>query len=238
MVLTVIGIITAILLPALARSREKAHQTVCTSNLRQIGLAVVQYAQDNDGTLPPNSDTARAGEYVHWAYGNVPNAPRWTLDYSRGMLSPYIKEVQVWHCPTVANLRMQNGELNIYPDYGVNDLLVGHSIRPLVLSEVQMPSATFLIADSVRVLNGLPRVAPYILPPSAHHPLVQGRHSGTANVLWLDGHVRAERPVASYTDVRGNTAAQLSAELVGDILKVPYMGNAQTDDYYYELVKP
>ena len=46
------------------------------------------------------------------------------------------------------------------------------------------------------------------------------------------------RPSASNTDGLGNTVTQLNAVDLGDILKGPYAGNAQTDDYYYELFKP
>lgn len=51
-----------------------------------------------------------------------------------------------------------------------------------------------------------------------------------ANVLWLDGHVSARRPVSPD--------ATTLALNVGNILKAPYTGNAATDDFYYELVKP
>lgn len=52
-VIAIIAILAAILFPVFAKAREKARQTKCTSNQRQIGLAVMMYAQDNDETLPP-----------------------------------------------------------------------------------------------------------------------------------------------------------------------------------------
>ena len=51
-VIAIIAILAAILFPVFARAREKARQTTCTSNLKQIGLAVHMYAQDYDGLLP------------------------------------------------------------------------------------------------------------------------------------------------------------------------------------------
>ena len=51
-----------------------------------------------------------------------------------------------------------------------------------------------------------------------------------ANVVWLDGHVSARKPVASDAERQNSN--------IGDILKGPLTGNAQTDNYYYELVKP
>ena len=51
-VIAIIAILAALLLPALAAAREKGRRTVCLSNLRQIGLAIQSYAQDNDGRIP------------------------------------------------------------------------------------------------------------------------------------------------------------------------------------------
>ena len=51
-VMTVTLVLTGLMLPALVQIRENAHRVICSSNLRQIGLAVVLYADDNNGRLP------------------------------------------------------------------------------------------------------------------------------------------------------------------------------------------
>ena len=51
-VIAIIAILAAILFPVFAQAREKARQTTCVSNLRQIGVAVMMYTQDYDETLP------------------------------------------------------------------------------------------------------------------------------------------------------------------------------------------
>ena len=51
-VIAIIAILAAILFPVFAQAREKARQTSCMSNERQLGLAVVQYVQDNDEMMP------------------------------------------------------------------------------------------------------------------------------------------------------------------------------------------
>ena len=51
-VIAIIAILAAILFPAFAKVREKARQTSCLSNLRQVGLALTMYADDHDGRLP------------------------------------------------------------------------------------------------------------------------------------------------------------------------------------------
>ena len=78
----------------------------------------------------------------------------------------------------------------------------------------------------------------HVFPPSKHQPAVCGRQgSGSAEVLWLDGHVNARRPVTAYQAKDWIDVATQQKDHLGDILKGPYTGDAQADDYYYELVR-
>src|SRR5438874_10871 len=99
-VIAIIAILASILFPVFAQAREKARQITCVSNEKQIMLAMMQYTQDYDETLP----RLESGP-VHWD-GNVNSD-----DQSFGMenaLDPYIKSGnpwgpqrpgQVWQCP-------------------------------------------------------------------------------------------------------------------------------------------
>src|SRR4051794_320365 len=53
-VIAIIAILAAILFPVFAQAREKARQTACLNNMKQLGLGFIQYSQDYDETLPPN----------------------------------------------------------------------------------------------------------------------------------------------------------------------------------------
>ena len=90
-VIAIIAILAAILFPAFARARENARRSSCQSNLKQMGLGVIQYVQDYDEKFPqgyyyPN-DSSSAGGYVHWS----------------GLVQPYTKSLQIFVCPSDAS---------------------------------------------------------------------------------------------------------------------------------------
>ena len=82
-VIAIIAILAAILFPVFARAREKARQTSCLSNLKQIALGGLMYAQDYDETLVP---FAESGNY-----------PRRLFPW---IMEPYLNNWQIWGCPS------------------------------------------------------------------------------------------------------------------------------------------
>jgi len=94
-VIAIIAILAAILMPVFAKAREKARGASCQSNMKQIGQAAVMYAQDYDGnwTNPFLYDTGTP------ACSNL-NGPRIRLRWWQDLLQPYVKNYQVWACPS------------------------------------------------------------------------------------------------------------------------------------------
>src|SRR6476646_1305719 len=87
-VIAIIAILAAILFPVFAQAREKARQATCLSNTRQIGTALMMYAQDYDETIVPNNDQITG----------VTTTGNWS-----DFLQPYIKNHQVFLCPSSSN---------------------------------------------------------------------------------------------------------------------------------------
>jgi prepilin-type N-terminal cleavage/methylation domain-containing protein/prepilin-type processing-associated H-X9-DG protein len=88
-VIAIIAILAAILFPVFAKARAKARQTVCLSDLRQIGTAVLMYAQDYDEVYPQSYQDVSSG------VGSVSQIPlTWP-----NRLQPYLKNAQVHACP-------------------------------------------------------------------------------------------------------------------------------------------
>jgi len=83
-VIAIIAILAAILFPVFARAREKARQTSCLSNVKQIVLAAAQYVQDYDEMLPPDI----------WGH------PTLNPGYNQ-LMEPYVRNRQLWVCPSL-----------------------------------------------------------------------------------------------------------------------------------------
>ena len=119
-VIAIIAILAAILFPVFAQAREKARAASCLSNTKQLGLALMMYAQDYDENF--------VGSYSFpngWG-----NCPRYIW---ADMVQPYIKNVQLFTCPSAANRNFSHdptrlGCAPIEALYGVPAL--GSSVRP------------------------------------------------------------------------------------------------------------
>ena len=89
-VIAIIAILAAILFPVFAQAREKARQTTCLSNVKQLGTGLMMYAQDYDETLPLSSFSAVPGQSVN----SIQN-PKWA-----DVIQPYVKNDGIFMCPS------------------------------------------------------------------------------------------------------------------------------------------
>ncbi|BCM89611.1 hypothetical protein IAD21_01458 [Abditibacteriota bacterium] len=170
-VIAIIAILAAILFPVFARARENARKSSCQSNLKQIGLASMQYAQDYDESLYPHRFnatgrnpflTANGGSYSTTDItGTAQDKIFWI-----SLLQPYIKSYQVFVCPS-----NPNGWTGAGPDdcaatgcggkgyggqnsYAHNDLLSpsdafngGAGPLPIKLAQIQNVATTVAVLD-------------------------------------------------------------------------------------------
>ncbi len=105
-VIAIIAILAAILFPVFARARENARRASCQSNLKQIGLASMQYAQDYDERLYAHryNSGANTNPLMQSNGGPVPNSditsPATDRTFWISLLQPYAKSLQVFQCPS------------------------------------------------------------------------------------------------------------------------------------------
>ena len=196
-VIGIIALLAALLFPVLARTREKARQASCASNLKQIGLAILQYAQDNDENMVP------AAIYV----GTQTNT--W-----RGLTLPYSNSVRIYACPSnpyssgtpgAAGDDDSNGDGMFYVSYGANQgVLSDQSSSLVLLAALENPAQLLLIgeSDSASYFLSDPPSDPITNPGGAHNPAgppdahtdLYAGHTGFGNWLFADGHVKALKP--------------------------------------------
>ena len=171
-VIAIIAILAAILFPVFARAREKARQTSCLSNVKQIGLACTMYFQDYDETLL---------HYRHEAPGN-------TSIYWSHMVAPYANNDQIFRCPSNASSARGYGWAYNYlgwPGRGGTD-----SNAAMTLADVTNPAETFMLGETIaHVVIYAPRTEAFVTehtrPKNAHD-----RHNQGSNYAFVDGHAK------------------------------------------------
>ncbi|RYF33262.1 MAG: DUF1559 domain-containing protein, partial [Cytophagaceae bacterium] len=116
-VIAIIAILAAILFPVFARARANARRTSGLSNLKQIGLGLMQYLQDYDERYP-NTVTERQGV----GYYGAPDTPAGVADFSlRAKLQPYVKSVQLFKDPSAADWPAPTAGAWYPTDYGFHN---------------------------------------------------------------------------------------------------------------------
>jgi len=210
-VIAIIAILAAILFPVFAKAREKARQTSCASNEKQLGLGILQYIQDNDEAFAMGSNVYNyCGGWVHPVY-------------------PYVKSVDLFKCPDDPS--SYNPGFGIWKpvSYDINDSLVGDGNRdsggtahPAALAQLSAPASTVMLCEAFGATMDIanssgtqPDYSPSVTgdtnfwggnpaggngkyatgnPPGQNLGLVSwaktGVHTDGSNFLACDGHVK------------------------------------------------
>jgi prepilin-type N-terminal cleavage/methylation domain-containing protein/prepilin-type processing-associated H-X9-DG protein len=211
-VIAIISILAAILFPVFARARENARRASCMSNVKQMGLGVMQYTQDYDEMYP----------LYRRATGEPPPVPAYKTGYWewQHMIYPYTKSEQVARCPS------GNGATTPYNGhYGANyNLLAG---TPVSVAAVMATASTYMIMDSgtsyittsdvypvskgdtARYLPGAGAVVTPAASPAGWYQtdFESGRHFGGVNMAFADGHVKWLKSEVVVSEARKTNGA-------------------------------
>jgi prepilin-type N-terminal cleavage/methylation domain-containing protein/prepilin-type processing-associated H-X9-DG protein len=216
-VIAIIAILAAILFPVFGRARENARRSSCQSNLKQIGIGMMQYTQDYDERFPVSylHDTRVTGIYWGWMQA----------------VQPYIKSTQLFQCPsdtdtTVPSLFTGSQDLGFvapfHTSYAVNQYMgmedpsapPFNTKQSVSIAEVDNSAGVIYLVDGGSVINA---AAPYVTTSSAvkkggwlmadpadinGNSAMQSvgpnswtgpsiRHLEMVNTAFVDGHVKA-----------------------------------------------
>lgn len=225
-VIAIIAILAAILFPVFARARENARKTSCLSNLKQIGLGVMQYTQDYDEYYPLNQAGSTQTERRQNSW--------------RSQIFPYVKSTQLFVCPsnplkdTWTNDSTQGGggvidptEFKISYQCNRRGALGRGTATPVEMSHVaEIENAAQLI--TIAEVRGTSAAYDGDLnyDDAGHNNALFAGHLGMTNYLFADGHAKALRPsstIASGTrlmwDKRPTQAAQAPSTNMRNMLQ-------------------
>lgn len=99
-VIAILSLLAAILFPVFSRARENARRSNCGSNMKQVGLALLQYNQDYDERMPPYSTTGEETLTLAKAAGYTGADADWRAFVWPDLINPYVKSIQILHCPS------------------------------------------------------------------------------------------------------------------------------------------
>jgi prepilin-type N-terminal cleavage/methylation domain-containing protein/prepilin-type processing-associated H-X9-DG protein len=203
-VIAIIAILAAILFPVFAKAREKARQSSCTNNCKQIGIAWLQYIQDYDEETVPYTTNGSTGGGTGFCWVQI--------------IQPYIKNTQVFMCPS--NVVDVGGGVAYTMNGDVMRQTPNGGCPPNNLAAITFPAQTPCVWDAqglaVAYTNGVPNAQALVEFVYNNGAAGTGRvynnsvayglgsgwgtaanaqanpiiHNGTANYLFCDGHVK------------------------------------------------
>jgi prepilin-type N-terminal cleavage/methylation domain-containing protein/prepilin-type processing-associated H-X9-DG protein len=203
-VIAIIALLAAILFPVFARARENARKSSCQNNLKQLGTGILQYIQDYDERFPMSEQEGPSPAYTQNGV-----AMSWDL-----LCQPYYKNMQILTCPSDPYSQSAN-----IPGVGIEkrSYAIGNYLqeftacgggrcrtgRGALISQIPLPSYTLMASERPQcgntpttaylcgIFDAMDKMRSSTAPETNYASATDFPHLGTANILYVDGHVKA-----------------------------------------------
>ncbi len=220
-VIAIIAILASMLLPALNQARDKAKSINCVSNIKQIETALITYTSDFNGFMVPGSSL---DNNIRWWGTRASSSADWE---NNGPLMAYLNNSNgAKRCPSTPGIdkistdAFEKGS----GGYGYNNQYLGSTMYSAPypncydlpkISMIRQAAKTVAFTDAAEQSNGKlveasectsPKYAAY--PTYDASPTIHFRHSGRANVGWVDGHVTSEKMTFTKSHYDGSSAVE------------------------------
>jgi prepilin-type N-terminal cleavage/methylation domain-containing protein/prepilin-type processing-associated H-X9-DG protein len=217
-VIAIIAILAAMLLPALAKSKQKAQGIACINHLKQLTLGFVMYSTDNNEFIVPNGEDGEqptmstdprlqpGGTWAQWCPGRMDNPAAVDPTFIQvGLIYPYVNTVNVYRCPAdhslyppgapVTKPRVRSMSMNCW----LNPLVIWNNETSLRVyrkqTDLSVPgtSQTFVLMDE----NPLTINDAYIVcnpnQPNVWIDTPASYHNGAGGISFADGHAEVKK---------------------------------------------
>lgn len=201
-VIAIIAILAAILFPVFANARQRAQNTRCINNLKQLATGMIMYADDNNGRMPAAGGVNGVPE-SNWCGSMGPSA--WAFP-ERGQINPYVKTSELFLCPMDRRREAPLIRNGIPAGKTNKDFPLSYSMNVWLSKEVpsalpiKSPSAMLMLIHEARNADDLlnPNQASsmpfindgiFVATPGYPQDLPGMVHYDGTNVAYLDGHV-------------------------------------------------
>ena len=185
-VIAIIAILASMLFPAFSRAREQARKTVCISNLKQIGLGIMQYTQDYDESYP-----------VGYPFWHTPAPPQ--KEFLVNTVDPYIKSTQIWDCPSWKGF--YTGTAGYIGNYGFltgsnNVIGVPGLLQPASLASLSAPTEYPMLFCGIAAQqvspnpDGTAGEGKMVAHAGIRDAAWQAGQQGGSSILYGDGHAK------------------------------------------------
>jgi prepilin-type N-terminal cleavage/methylation domain-containing protein/prepilin-type processing-associated H-X9-DG protein len=218
-VIAIIAILAGLLLPALAKAKQKGQGIACMNNTKQLGLAWLMYADENNDRLVNNktidlTEAARTNNWVADVMGHSPQEDTNTIFLQQGLLAPYVaRNVSVYHCPADKSQstqpdgkrypRVRSVSMNAFvgPYDNYNTPVISGWAQFIKLSAIPNPVGIFVFLDEhpdfindgwYIFCNDGPDGRLWSDMPASYH-------NGAAGFAFADGHSEIKRWLVSTT---------------------------------------